>query len=283
VPSSPGWSVAVQANFYNGGEDEATYLNGDRLSDGQRSKELTLNVQPGYSPKTKLWGGQMFFGLGFGVAAADSSADSSVSTRTGFTEQDHSDSKSGGTDLYPFASLAWARGVHNWMTYVTGDIPVGAYDSARLANIGIGHAAIDAGAAYTYFDEKTGWGFSTLLGFTYNWENPSTDYKNGIDSHVEFTLSRFVTPKWHLGAVSYLYDQLTADRYPTEGASGAVKSDALGSFESRVASIGAAVGYMFTVKGQPTYASLRGYWEFWAENRLQGYSVFAAITFTLGH
>jgi len=42
-------------------------------------------------------------------------------------------------------------GVHNVMTYITGDIPVGAYEPQRLANLGIGHAAIDGGAGYTYF------------------------------------------------------------------------------------------------------------------------------------
>jgi hypothetical protein len=36
------------------------------------------------------------------------------------------------------------------MMYVTGDVPVGAYDSTRLSNLGIGHAAIDAGGGYTY-------------------------------------------------------------------------------------------------------------------------------------
>jgi len=33
------------------------------------------------------------------------------------------------------------------MTYVTGDNPVGAYDTQRSSNIGIGYAAIDAGGA----------------------------------------------------------------------------------------------------------------------------------------
>jgi len=40
------------------------------------------------------------------------------------------------------------------MTYITGDIPVGAYQSDRLSNVGIGHGAIDAGGGYTYFDPQ---------------------------------------------------------------------------------------------------------------------------------
>ena len=59
------------------------------------------------------------------------------------------------------------------MTYVTGDIPVGAYDSTRLSNIGLGHGAIDAGGGYTYFNPQTGHEFSAVTGFTYNFNNPT--------------------------------------------------------------------------------------------------------------
>ena len=63
-------------------------------------------------------------------------------------------------DLIPQFALRWNAGVHNYMTYVTGDIPVGAYQSTRLANLGLGHGAIDAGGGYTYFDRQTGHEFS---------------------------------------------------------------------------------------------------------------------------
>jgi hypothetical protein len=38
----------------------------------------------------------------------------------------------------------------------------------RLANLGLGHAAIDAGGGYTYFNPQTGNEFSAVLGF--NWQ-----------------------------------------------------------------------------------------------------------------
>src|SRR5215472_12696771 len=63
------------------------------------------------------------------------------------------------------------RHVDNLMTYVTGDIPVGAYSATRLANTGLGHGAIDAGGGYTYFDPTKGHEFSAVLGFTDNFEN----------------------------------------------------------------------------------------------------------------
>jgi hypothetical protein len=39
-----------------------------------------------------------------------------------------SDSVTGFGDVLPIATLRWNNGVHNYMTYITGDIPVGAYD-----------------------------------------------------------------------------------------------------------------------------------------------------------
>jgi hypothetical protein len=91
-----------------------------------------------------------------------------------------SDSVTRFDDLYPQFFLRWNAGVHNYMTYLTGDIPVGAYDSTRRSNIGIGHGAIDGGGGYTYFNPQTGHEFSAVLGFTYNFENQSTQYQNGV-------------------------------------------------------------------------------------------------------
>jgi hypothetical protein len=49
------------------------------------------------------------------------------------------------------------------MTYITGNLTVGAYDSDRIVNLGIGHNAIDAGGAYTYFNPTTRQEFSASL------------------------------------------------------------------------------------------------------------------------
>jgi hypothetical protein len=57
------------------------------------------------------------------------------------------------------------------MAYMTGYIPVGSYAPNRLANVGIGHGAIDGGGALTYLNAETGTEFSATLGFTGNFEN----------------------------------------------------------------------------------------------------------------
>jgi len=83
-----------------------------------------------------------------------------------------------------------------------GDVPVGAYDSTRLSNIGIGHGAIDAGVGYTYLNPQTGHEFSGVLGFTYNFTNQSTQYQNGVDMHFDWGASQFLTKQF----LSVLYN-----------------------------------------------------------------------------
>ena len=243
---------------------------GDSVALGLKSR-LPLLAQPTYAPETKLFGGQLAIGVGFGYGKNTTQADVSISSRG--TEFDRSDSVWGLTDLYPVVNLAWASGDNNWMTYLTGDIPVGAYDSKRLSNIGIGHGAIDAGGGYTYLNQQNGREFSAVLG------SPTTSRTPARTTRTASTRTSTGPPPsscprtGRSGMVGYVYYQLTGD-----SGSGAK----LGPFKSKVASIGPEVGYAFTIGGLPAYANVRGYWEFWAENRLQGYAVFATLVIPLG-
>lgn len=272
VPATPGWSLPVQGYFYDGNASASkSFPRGNSVAAGLSSRMPLVLFQPTYAPEEKVLGGQLALGLGFGYGWNTTDADVTISPRG--TEFGRSDSMSGGTDLYPIASLAWTSGVHNWMGYLTGGIPVGDYDPKRLANIGIGHGAIDAGGGYTYFDQQNGRELSAVLGLTYNFENTDTHYKNGIDSHLDWAASQFLSANWQVGVAGYVYYQLSGD-----SGSGAK----LGPFKSRVAAVGPEVGYAFTIGGLPAYANLRGYWESWAQNRLEGYAVYATVVIPLG-
>jgi hypothetical protein len=168
------------------------------------------------------------------------------------------------------------------MVYSQGDVPVGSYNSQRLANIGIGHAAIDVGGAYTYLNPETGREFSAVLGATYNFTNTATNYRNGVDSHLDWAASQFLSEKWQIGIAGYAYQQLSSDTYDTDGAAGALRSRVLGDFKSRVYAAGPELGYMFTIDGQQSYLNVRAYKEFGAQNRLEGYSLFATLAIPLG-
>ena len=75
-----------------------------------------------------------------------------------------------------------------------------------------------------------------------------------------------------VGAVGYVYDQLTGD-------SGS--GDRVGPFESRVFGIGPQLGYLFPV-GEHTqgYLNLKGYKEFDAEHRPDGWNVWLTFAFS---
>ena len=172
-------------------------------------------------------------------------------------------------DLYPMFTLRWNEGVNNFMTYITGDLPVGQFDRTSLSNIGIGHYALDGGVGYTYFDPQTGHELSAVAGFTNNYTNPYTNYKNGVDFHLDWGASQFLTKQLLIGAVGYVYNQLTGD-------SGS--GDHVGPFMSRVVGVGPQIGYIFPLGAFQGYVNLKGYGEFDAHDRPHGYNAWLTLS-----
>ena len=179
-----------------------------------------------------------------------------------------SDSRTAFGDVFLQPTLRWNQGVNNYLVYGMMNLPVGAYDPSRLANLGLGHWSIDGGAGYTYFDPKTGWEFSAVAGVTYNFVNTYLDYQNGIDGHLDWGFSKFVSKQVHIGLVGYAYQQLTAD-------SGAGAT--LGDFKSRVFAVGPQIGYLFPVGDLQGYLNLKGYKEFGAEHRPEGWNAWLTL------
>ena len=162
APQQPGWSLAtiyyhtsVSAFGNTAAAREATIgrfsptVNVDLNVKVRANLDLVL-VNPSYVFAAPVLGGQLAVGMMGIVGHNNSSLDGTITGGVGpfsATQPGSFDSSlTGFGDLYPQASLRWNQGVHNFMTYVTGDIPVGAYDSRRLANLSIGHGAIDGGA-----------------------------------------------------------------------------------------------------------------------------------------
>jgi hypothetical protein len=230
---------------------------------------------PEYTFATPVMGGQLAVGMLIPAGNARTSVDATLLAAVGpigFTVAgSRTDDATGFSDLSPLASLRWNSGVHNWMTYITGDIPVGLYSPSSLANMGIGHGTIDFGGGYTYFNPQTGHEFSGVLGLTYNFINPDTQYQNGVDLHFDWGASQFLTKQWQVGLVGYVYDQLSCD-------SGA--GDRVGCFESRVLGIGPQIGYVFPLgehlKG---YLNLKAYGEFDNAHRPDGWNTW--LTFAI--
>jgi len=233
-----------------------------------------LLLVPTYTFGTPVLGGQLAVGMmtvfGRNSVGLNGTLTAGVgpfmTTQTGSL----SDSLTGVGDLYPMVSLKWNSGVHNWMTYATGDIPVGDYNSNRLANIGIGHGAIDGGGGYTYLNPMTGHEFSAVGGFTYNFRNPDTGVQSGVDFHLDWGASKFLSKQVFVGLVGYAYQQISDDTGPHPIQTG---------FRSRVLGIGPQIGYIFPVGNMQGYLNLKGYGEFDAANRPSGWNTW--VTFAI--
>jgi hypothetical protein len=182
-----------------------------------------------------------------------------------------SDNRTTFADVFYQGTLKWNQGVHNEMVYVTGNIPSGTYDPNRLANLSFGFTAVDVGAGYTYLDPKTGHEFSVAGGLTYSGMNNALQYQNGIDFHVDWGASQFVTKTVHVGLAGYYFQQLTGD-------TGAGAK--LGEFKGRVAGIGPQIGFILPIsKDYQGYLNLKGYKDFAAENRPEGWTTW--VTFQI--
>ncbi|MGH6875909.1 MAG: SphA family protein [Rhizomicrobium sp.] len=233
APQQPGFSLAT-INYF-------TDISAGRGADFQQGGAIFAGIDanadlgffvPGYVFANPILGGQFAVSMATVVGHSDVSASATLTGPLGRVLSGTSaDTITGFGDLYPQATLRWNAGVHNFMTYITGDAPVGAYAPRQLANLGIGHSAIDSGGGYTYFDPQTGHELSAVAGFTYNLMNPSSNYQNGVDFHFDWGASQFITKQVQVGLVGYAYQQLTAD-------TGA--GDLLGPFESRVFGVGPA-------------------------------------------
>lgn len=275
VPSPLG--LSIDTTYYSAGASAGRSVNftrGGRLEAGLVTNSNYMMVTPSYAFETPVLGGQ----FGFGTTVLWGNYSSTVSaTLTGPGGNSLSgslgDSMTALGDVFPTATLKWAVGVHNFMTYVTANVPLGAYDMNRQASVGLGRWAIDAGGGYTYYNDDTGNELSAVLGFTYNFMNPYTAYQSGVDMHLELSASKYLTERFLAGITGYFYQQISPDTGP--GAT-------LGPFMSRVAGAGPQLGYDFNFGGTSASLSARGYYEFAAQNRTEGWNAWLTLVVNLG-
>lgn len=168
-------------------------------------------------------------------------------------------------------TLGWDAGNFHWNTGVLVNVPIGDYQEGELSNVAFHRWAADVSAAVTWLDPAIGLDLSAAVGFTFNGENPSTDYRTGTEFHFEWAAVQHINEQFDAGLVGYYYDQLTGD-------SG---DGAFGPFKGRVAAIGATVGWNFNVGETPVSARIKYYHEFAAENRSEGDAVFLSVSMPL--
>jgi hypothetical protein len=270
VPSDPGF--ALEALFYfrkARATAGTTFARGGRLMVGYGTAEQYLYLTPSYTVADPVLNGQLWLGVTFSAGRADASVWGVLTGPRGRAlSSASSDSVSGISDLYPMASLKWQTGPHNAMAYVMGSAPVGSYDPNRLAGVGLGHWAIDWGMGYTYMPQS-GFEVSVTAGMTYNFVNATTRYQSGMDGHIDVGLSYSFSDNFYVGAAGYLFNQLSPDTGLGARADG---------FRSRVVGAGPQAGWSFQLGGVATDLSVRGYKEFAALNRPEGWNAYLVLS-----
>jgi hypothetical protein len=189
---------------------------------------------------------------------------------------DISDSTTNFGDPVLNALIGWHDG--NWHSSfgVLLNVPIGPWETESITNLSFHRWALDTSGSVTYFDPKTGHEVSVTAGFTFNGENPDTDYKTGTEFHVEAALMHHASKTFAFGIAGYHYEQITGD-------SGA--GARLGGFEGRVTGIGPDITYIFMCGKTPISTELKYFREFNVENRLEGNAGYLNVTvpLSLGH
>lgn len=108
-----------------------------------------------------------------------------------------------------------------------------------------------------------------MTGLTYNFTNLALQYQNGIDWHLDWGASQFLSKQVFVGLVGYFLDQVTGDSGP--GAN-------LGGFQSQVAGIGPQLGWSVPIGGIEAFVGVKGYKEFAAQNRAAGWNFWLTLS-----
>ena len=269
----PGWYYTNDVYVYSGDTSQEIPIAG-LLNQGVSADAVANLAQLTRITDTKLGNARLALGMVIPFGHVEVSADATAITPGGTTlGAGVSDNTTAFGDPAVAASLGWRRKegelFRAWNVYSTLFIPVGSYQEGRLANMGANRWGLDVGTAFTLGNFKKGREFSGVLGFTFNGENPDTNYTTGTEAHLELTYKQHLKSGISAGLVGYYYQQLTADSGGPE---------ILGDFKGRVASIGPEVAYSFKAAGRTMNLDLRWYHEFNANNRVEGDGVF--LTFS---
>jgi hypothetical protein len=224
-------------------------------------------------PTTNLGGGVLALGAILPVAAPSANVSAILNGPLGnqFSVSKNDSAVVVGDPAFT-AELGWTFGDLHVTASSLLNVPIGNYREGQLANLAFHRWAGDVSLATTWNEPKSGWDISGKVGFTFNGNNPVTDYTSGTDFHLEGAIEKTLTPAFSVGVQAFYFNQITGDSGP--GAR-------LGPFEGRDVGIGGTAAYNFLVAHRPWTLRLHGMQEVDVKNRLQGTMIWLDLTFPL--
>ena len=170
-------------------------------------------------------------------------------------------------------SLGWHLGQFHIMAFGNVYAPVGSYNPNRRLNTGLNRVAVEPNVALTWLRPDTRYPqeASISMGWTFNFQNPATQYTTGQEFHLEYFLGQHLPKGFALGLAGYIYNQMTADT-----GSGAI----LGAFHGQTIALGPCLTYNGTIGDHAIGVNARYYNEVKVHNRFDGQAFF--LTLSLG-
>ena len=171
------------------------------------------------------------------------------------------------------AMLAWKDGPWQYNAALTIYAPTGDYQVGRLANPGLNYWSVNPWVGVSYNNPTNGFNAALHGGLVFNTENPDTDYRSGVMTHLEGSVQQLLPVGrgfLSIGAEAFWLEQVTAD-------SG--QRPILGDFKGRTAGIGPVLGYVLPMGAQNLVAELRWLPELETKNRLEGDYVWLKVVY----
>lgn len=272
----PGPGVYLRDDFYVYQGNASNVPLSKHVEANARSRFITDLIGVTYVPPVKILGGQ--YGLGlvwtsvFNSFLKGTLVNPSFPLPNGILHPSAAGDYTGVSDLEVMpVSLGWHLGQFHLMTYGSFYAPVGSYNPNRRLNTGLGRWALDPNVAVTWLQPKHGQEVSLSMGWTFNFENPSTQYTSGQEFHLEYYLGQHLPKGFAVGLAGYIYNQMTADTGP-----GALQ----GAFHGEAIALGPCLSYDGKIGNYAIGVNARYYNEVKVINRFAGQAFF--LTLSLG-
>ncbi len=271
APTQPGWVIEPIYLHYEGDADLSKQIPVAGIDVlGLKATSDVLVAGGFYTVETPIAGAH--YSVGVMLPYVWMTVEGEIETVLGDRRRRDTASGFGDLTLIP-AMLAWKDGPWQYNAALTVFAPTGDYELGRLANPGLNYWSFNPWAGGSYNNPTNGFNAALHGGLVFSTENPDTDYRSGVMTHLEGSVQQLLpvgSGFFSIGAEAFWLEQVTAD-------SG--QRPILGDFKGRTAGIGPVLGYVLPLGEQNFVAELRWLPELETKNRLEGDYVWLKVVY----
>lgn len=274
VPPSETFIVRLNVLEYNGSYQQALPFAGVTAADidvSSKALGLTMLYRPDLDLSSVGLGDNWSYAFSATVPYVDMQVSADVQTNDNVLRKTDTDSALGDIILMPVMLNQNINADLNINYRVAFYAPTGSYQVGDLANTGKNFWTIEPTVAAVYLGQKNGIEASLFFGMSFNQENSDTQYKSGIQAHLDGTLAQHF-PLWGglagVGISGFYYNQITGD-------SGAGAT--FGDFKAKTIGAGPVISFVKKVGTTDIMGELKWLHEFSTTRRVEGDTLFLKV------